>query len=131
MSENIPNDRRYTDEHEWAKKEGELVVIGITDHAQSQLGDVVFLELPDVGGSLVKGKAFGVVESVKAVSDLYAPLSGEVVEVNNELIETPEGVNNDPYGDAWMLKIRPEEPTAVDELMDAAAYGELLKNEQK
>lgn len=131
MSENIPNDRRYTDEHEWAKKEGELVVIGITDHAQSQLGDVVFLELPDVGATLTKGKAFGVVESVKAVSDLYAPLSGEVVEVNNELVESPEGVNNDPYGEAWMLKIRPEEPSAVDELMDAAGYAELIQNEQK
>jgi glycine cleavage system H protein len=129
MSDNIPNELRYTDEHEWARQDGDLIVIGITDHAQAQLGDVVFLELPEVGSTLEKGKALGVVESVKAVSDLYAPLTGEVVEINDSLIDSPEGVNLDPYGEAWMIKIRPEDPAAWSTLMDATAYAELLKAE--
>ena len=129
MSDNIPNELRYTDEHEWARQDGDLIVIGITDHAQAQLGDVVFLELPEVGSTLEKGKALGVVESVKAVSDLYAPLTGEVVEINDSLIDSPEGVNSDPYGEAWMIKIRPEDPAAWSTLMDATAYAELLKAE--
>lgn len=129
MSDNIPNELRYTDEHEWARQDGDLIVIGITDHAQAQLGDVVFLELPEVGSMLEKGKALGVVESVKAVSDLYAPLTGEVVEINESLVDSPEGVNSDPYGEAWMIKIRPEDPAAWASLMDATAYAELLKTE--
>jgi glycine cleavage system H protein len=131
MSENIPEDLRYTAEHEWAKKDGDAVVIGITDHAQEQLGDVVFLELPDVGASLTKGDAFGVVESVKAVSDLYAPLDGEVTAINAELVDAPEGINADPYGDSWLLKIKPADDGAFDSLLDAAAYKELLANEAK
>lgn len=129
MSDNIPSELRYTDEHEWARQDGDLIVIGITEHAQAQLGDVVFLELPEVGSTLEKGKALGVVESVKAVSDLYAPLTGEVVEINESLIDSPEGVNSDPYGEAWMVKIRPEAADAWSSLMDAAAYAELLKAE--
>lgn len=129
MSDNIPADLRYTDEHEWARQDGDLIVIGITEHAQAQLGDVVFLELPDVGSQLEQGKALGVVESVKAVSDLYAPLAGEVVEVNDALVDRPEGVNADPYGEAWMIKLRPADPDAFSSLMDAAAYAELLKAE--
>lgn len=130
MSDKIPDDRRYTEEHEWAKTEGDLVVIGITDHAQEQLGDVVFLELPEVGSRLEKGKAFGVVESVKAVSDLYAPLSGEVAEVNSELVDAPERVNQDPYGEAWMVKVKPDDEAAVGALMDAEAYQKLVESQE-
>ena len=122
---NVPAGLRYTEEHEWVKAEGGVIVVGITDHAQSSLGDVVFLELPDPGKKLTKGKAFGVVESVKAVSDLYAPLDGEVVEVNKDLIAAPEGVNKDAYG-AWMLKVKPTNASDVDTLLDAAAYTALL-----
>jgi len=99
----IPAELKYTEEHEWVSVEGDLIVVGITDHAQAALGDVVFLELPEAGRKLVKGKAFGVVESVKAVSDLYAPLDGEVVEVNAAIVAAPEQINKDPYGVSWML----------------------------
>jgi glycine cleavage system H protein len=122
---NVPNDLRYTEEHEWARKDGDVVVIGITDHAQGSLGDVVFLELPDPGKKLTKGKAFGVVESVKAVSDLYAPLDGEVTAVNKELVGSPDGVNKDPYG-SWMIKLKPANAGDFDKLLDAAAYSALL-----
>jgi glycine cleavage system H protein len=122
---NVPAGLRYTEEHEWVKADGGVIVVGITDHAQSSLGDVVFLELPDPGKKLTKGKAFGVVESVKAVSDLYAPIDGEVVEVNKELVAAPEGVNKDAYG-AWMLKLKPANAADVDTLLDAAAYTALL-----
>ena len=128
---NVPNDRRYTAEHEWAKKEGEVLVIGITDHAQSSLGDVVFLDLPEVGRKLTKGKAFGVVESVKAVSDLYAPVDGEVTAVNTDLVNGPEQVNKDPYGGAWMLKVKPADPGDFDTLLDDAGYKDLLSKVAK
>jgi glycine cleavage system H protein len=128
---NIPEDCRYTEEHEWAKKDGDLIVVGVTDHAQEQLGDVVFLELPEVGAALQKGEPFGVVESVKAVSDLYGPLDGEVVEVNAELVDEPERVNSDPYGGAWLLKVNPADASAFDGLLDAAAYAELVAKEDK
>ena len=122
----IPADLKYTEEHEWIKVDGVVVVVGITDHAQGALGDVVFLDLPEVGRKLSKGKAFGVVESVKAVSDLYAPLDGEVVEINKAIVDAPEGINKDPYGAAWMLKLKPTDPQAVDGLLDAAGYTALL-----
>lgn len=122
---NVPSDLRYTEEHEWTKKEGDLVVIGITDHAQASLGDVVFLELPDLGKQLTKGKAFGVVESVKAVSDLYAPLEGEVVEINKGLVAAPETLNKDAYG-SWLIKVRPANAADADKLLDAAGYTALL-----
>jgi glycine cleavage system H protein len=122
---NVPAGLRYTEEHEWVKSEGGVVVVGITDYAQSSLGDVVFLELPDAGKKLTKGKAFGVVESVKAVSDLYAPIDGEVVEINKDLIAAPEGVNKDAYG-SWMLKVKPANAADVDTLLDAAAYTAVL-----
>ena len=122
---NVPAGLRYTEEHEWAKKDGDDVVVGITDHAQSALGDVVFIELPDVGKKLVKGKAFGVVESVKAVSDLYAPLDGEVVAVNEALVKAPEQVNKDAYA-SWMIKVKAANPAAVDGLLDDAAYTKFL-----
>jgi glycine cleavage system H protein len=123
---NVPADLKYTEEHEWVRVDGDVVVVGITDHAQGALGDVVFLDLPEPGRALARGKAFGVVESVKAVSDLYAPIDGEVVAVNEPLVKAPEGVNKDPYGEAWMLKLKPKNASDVAGLLDAAAYTALL-----
>ena len=120
MASNVPNDLHYTKDHEWAKKEGELFRVGITDFAQHSLTDIVFVDLPKVGAKLEKGKPFGVVESVKSASDLYSPISGEVVEVNKALPDTPEAVNQDPYGKGWMIVVKPH--GAVDGLMDAHAY---------
>lgn len=118
----FPEELKYTEEHEWALAEGELVSIGISDFAQDQLGDVVFVELPEVGEKVEAGKAFGVVESVKAVSDIYAPLSGEIVEVNGDLPDAPETVNTSPYEDGWMIRIKPDDPSELDGMMDSAAY---------
>ena len=125
MSE-IPADLRYTKEHEWVRVEGDEAVIGITRFAAEQLGDVVFVELPDVGRSLDQFASFGVVESVKAVSDLYAPLAGEVKGTNDALNGTPELVNSDPYGEGWMLRLAVTDPAQVDALLDAAAYEKLV-----
>lgn len=119
-----PADRRYTTEHEWIKVEGEHYVIGITAFAQDQLGDIVYVELPKVGDRVESGTAFGVIESVKTASDLYAPVSGEVVEVNDELVEQPQTVNDDPYAAGWMIKIRPEDATQVERLLTAEQYAE-------
>ena len=118
----IPSDRMYTKEHEWAKTEGDRVRVGITAYAQEQLGDVVFVELPKVGAKVIQHKGFGVVESVKAVSDLFAPLSGTVVEVNAELPNAPEVVNQDPYGRGWMILIAPSDPAQRANLLTAAQY---------
>ena len=118
----IPNDLRYTLEDEWVRVEGERVTVGVTDFAQQQLGDIVFVELPEVGSSIERGEPFGVIESVKAVSDLYAPVSGQVVEVNTDLAEHPEHVNEDCYGDGWMLTIEVESSTEYDSLLEASAY---------
>ena len=118
----FPEELKYTEEHEWVMVEGDLVVVGISDFAQDALGDVVFVELPEVGTEVTAGKAFGVVESVKAVSDIYAPVSGVVEEINEELPEAPEVINTSPYGDGWMIKIRLTDPGELDELMDAATY---------
>lgn len=118
----IPADLKYTREHEWAKREGDRVRVGITAYAQEQLGDVVFVELPKVGAKVTAHQAFGVVESVKAVSDLFAPMSGEVLEVNGELPTAPEAVNQDPYGRGWMIVIRPSSPAQWDGLLTAAQY---------
>ncbi|MFI5373362.1 MAG: glycine cleavage system protein GcvH [Candidatus Rokuibacteriota bacterium] len=122
---NVPPDLRYTREHEWAKVEGDRARIGITAFAQEQLGDVVFVELPKVGAKVTAMKTFGVVESVKAVSDLFAPITGEVVEVNALLPKKPELVNSDPYGQGWMLVIRMSNPKEVDGLMSAGDYEKL------
>jgi glycine cleavage system H protein len=122
---NVPAELKYTREHEWAKVEGDRARIGITAFAQEQLGDVVFVELPKVGARVTAMKTFGVVESVKAVSDLFAPVTGEVVEVNGELPKKPELVNADPYGQGWMLVIRMSNPKDVDALMSAADYQKL------
>jgi len=122
----VPRDLRYTKEHEWARIEGDRARVGITAFAQEQLGDVVFVELPKVGAKLTSMKTFGVVESVKAVSDLYAPLTGEVLEVNAELPKKPELVNQDPYGAGWMLVVKIGGPAEVDALLTAEAYEALI-----
>ncbi|MDQ6675591.1 MAG: glycine cleavage system protein GcvH [Chloroflexota bacterium] len=119
-----PSDRRYTTEHEWIKAEGEQYVVGITAFAQDQLGDIVYVELPKVGDHVEAGKQFGVIESVKTASDLYAPVSGDVVEVNGVLVDQPQSVNDDPYEAGWMIKIRPEDATAVSKLLTAEQYTE-------
>jgi glycine cleavage system H protein len=120
---------KYQESHEWARREGDLIVCGITDHAQDSLSDVVYVELPDVGRSLSKGEVFGVVESVKAASDLYMPMSGEIVEVNTTLADTPETVNTDPYGAGWMIKFKPTDPSEWDGLLSGDAYEKVAANE--
>ena len=118
----IPNELKYTSDHEWVKMEGSDFVIGITDHAQDSLGDVTFVELPDIGARFEDKAVFGVVESVKAASDLYMPVTGEIIEVNNSLNDSPENVNSDPYGNGWMIKIRPDQADSIGSLLDADAY---------
>lgn len=118
---NIPADLKYTKEDEWVAIDGDIATVGITDYAQDSLADLVYFELPEVGDTLAVGEEFGVVESVKAAADLYAPLSGEVVEINEALTDTPEAANTDPYG-AWVVKIKMSNASEADELMDAAAY---------
>ncbi|NOR50739.1 MAG: glycine cleavage system protein GcvH [Desulfuromonadales bacterium] len=125
----FPEEFKYTEEHEWVMVEKGLAVIGITDFAQDALGDVVFVELPEVGAVLEAGKAFGVVESVKAVSDIYAPISGTVEAINDDLVETPEILNTSPYEDGWMIKIRMANADDADELMDVEAYQALIAEE--
>src|SRR5688572_17639895 len=117
-----PDDLRYTKDHEWVRLEGSRATVGITDYAQKQLGDVVYLELPEVGRDLGAHDIFGTVESVKAVSELYSPLSGKVAEVNTALVQTPEKINADPYGEGWMIRLDLPDPGAVGSLMDAATY---------
>jgi glycine cleavage system H protein len=126
----FPEDLRYTREHEWAKKKGNLLVVGITDFAQDQLGDVVFVELPEVGDPIKKGESFGVVESTKAVSELFAPLSGKVVEVNDPLTDAPETINEDPYEEGWMIVIEPSDPSELDALMDAKTYRAFVEEQE-
>ena len=123
---NVPAELKYTREHEWAKREGERARIGITAFAQEQLGDVVFVELPKVGARVIATRNFGVVESVKAVSDLFAPVTGEVVEVNAELTKKPETVNQDPYGRGWMIVVKLDDPAELDGLLSAAEYERLI-----
>ena len=123
----VPDGLRYTDDHEWLRLDGDGGVVGITAYAADQLGDIVFVELPAVGATFERGRTFGVVESVKAVSDLYAPVAGEVVEVNPALADKPELVNAEPYGGGWLVKLRISDPTQAQTLKDAAAYRELTK----
>ncbi len=125
----FPEELKYTEEHEWVMVEEELAVIGISDFAQDALGDVVFVELPEVGAVLEAGKAFGVVESVKAVSDIYAPVSGTVEEINEDLLDAPEIINTSPYEDGWMIKIRMDDAAEADALMSAEAYQTLIAEE--
>ena len=122
----VPTDLRYTRDHEWVRIDGDEATVGITQYAADQLGDIVFVELPDAGRALETAKSFGVVESVKAVSDLFAPVGGEVVATNDALSSGPELVNSDPYGEGWMVRIRVEEAADLDDLLDAEAYDALV-----
>ena len=123
---NIPDNLKYTKDHEWLKIEGDEAYIGITDFAQGELGDIVFVEIETEGEQLAKEEVFGTIEAVKTVSDLYMPISGEVLEVNSKLEDTPEIINQDPYGDGWLIKIKIENASEVEALLDAAAYKEQI-----
>jgi glycine cleavage system H protein len=125
--ESYPDDLRYHEEHDWARLDGDVATFGITWYAQDQLGEVVFFELPDVGSTVSKDQAYAEVESVKAVSDVYAPLSGEIVEVNSALSDAPEKINDDPYGDGWLVKVRLSDQSELDQLMDVEAYRSSLQ----
>lgn len=125
----VPENLKYSKDHEWARLDDGKVVVGVTDFAQQQLGDVVYIELPSLGTRVKAGAAFGVIESVKAVSDLLSPVSGDVVDVNRELPDHPEWVNQDPYGKAWMIVVAPEDPSEMSFLMDARGYAGFLAEE--
>ncbi|MFI5398695.1 MAG: glycine cleavage system protein GcvH [Candidatus Binatia bacterium] len=127
----FPEDLKYSKEHEWVLVEGNVATVGITDYAQDQLGDIVFVELPAIGDKVSKEDAFGVVESVKAVSDIFAPVSGKVLEVNDDLPDNPEMVNEDAYGDGWIIKIEMNDPEELQELMTAAEYEEYVAEEKE
>ncbi len=124
-----PTDYRYTKEHEWVYLEGDRAKVGITEHAQSELGDIVFVELPEVGKRVNKGDNLATVESVKSVSDIYAPVSGEVVEVNKSLESAPETINKDPHGEGWIVVLKVADPKEADSLLDAAGYEKLIASE--
>jgi glycine cleavage system H protein len=126
-----PPGLRYSKEHEWVAAEEAVATVGITDHAQEQLGEIVYIELPSVGEKVSKDDPFGVVESVKAVSDIYAPVSGTVLEVNEDLAESPEVVNEDPYGDGWLIKVRVSDPADLDDLMDNDEYEQMIAREKE
>jgi glycine cleavage system H protein len=128
MSDSIPNELKYTKDHEWARVQGNVVVVGVTQHAQESLGDVVYVELPKVGTTITAGKQFGVIESTKAVSELYAPVSGKVVKVNDTLTNKPDTVNADPYGAGWIIEVELSDTKQLDGLLSADAYADLLKN---
>lgn len=119
---NILDNLKYSEDHEWALIEGDIITVGITDHAQSELGDIVFVELPDVGDTLDQGDSFGTIEAVKTVAELYAPVGGEVVEINEALADEAETINSAPYGEGWIVKIKVSDPSQLDSLMDAAGY---------
>lgn len=125
---NTPDDLRYSESHTWSELlEDDLVRVGITDHAQEELGDIVFIELPELDRNYTSGEECAVIESVKTASDLYCPVTGEVVEVNEELSDSPEKINADPYGDGWIFIIRPDDPDEINDLMDASDYNDLLE----
>jgi glycine cleavage system H protein len=124
---NVPDDLRYSADHEWARIEGDRLRIGITDYAQDALGDVVFVQLPEVGSSVGGGDSLSEVESTKSVSDIYAPVGGTVVEVNTELADAPERLNDDPYGEGWICVIEPDDPAQLDRLLDAEGYRALIE----
>ncbi|MBA3840322.1 MAG: glycine cleavage system protein GcvH [Thermoleophilaceae bacterium] len=126
--ESYPEDLKYHQEHDWVRLDGEEATFGVTWYAQDTLGEVVFFDLPQVGSSLTKDQSYAEVESVKAVSDVFAPMSGEITEVNEALSDAPDAINADPYGDGWMVKVRVSDPSEAESLMDAAAYREMLKN---
>lgn len=123
---NFPSELKYTKDHEWVRVEGDVAIVGVTDFAQSELGDVVYVEVETVGESLAQEEVFGTIEAVKTVSDLFMPVSGEILELNEELESAPEKVNEDPYGEGWMIKIKMEDASQVDGLLSADAYKELI-----
>ena len=123
---NFPSELKYTQEHEWIKVEGDVAIVGITDFAQGELGDIVFVEVESVGKSVAKDAVFGSVEAVKTVSDLFLPLSGEIIEFNEDLESNPESVNSDPYGAGWMIKVKVSDLSQLDELLDSEAYASLI-----
>lgn len=125
----FPDDLKYTKEHEWCRIQGQRAIIGITEHAQDQLGDIVYVELPEVGDPVKKGEAFGVVESTKAVSELFSPVTGKVVEVNDPLSDAPETINEDPYEEGWMIQVELADATELGSLLDAAGYKKFLQEE--
>ena len=125
---NVPEQLRYSSDHEWVSRDGDVVRIGITDYAQDALGDVVFVQVPEVGSTVAAGESFGEVESTKSVSDVYAPVGGTVVEVNEALADGPQVLNEDPYGEGWICTIRMSDPAQFDALLDAAAYGALIES---
>jgi len=127
----FPSGLKYSKEHEWVAIEGSVATVGITDYAQDQLGEIVYIELPAVGDKISKDDPFGVVESVKAVSDIFAPISGTVVELNEDLPESPEAVNEDPYGDGWLVKVKIADQAELDDLMDSEEYEELVAKEKE
>ncbi|HYB92088.1 MAG TPA: glycine cleavage system protein GcvH [Candidatus Binataceae bacterium] len=127
----VPEGLKYSKEHEWVATDDSVATIGITDHAQDQLGEIVYIELPAVGDKISKDDPFGVVESVKAVSDIYAPVSGVVIEINEDLPETPEVVNEDPYGDGWLIKVKMNDPADLEDLMDHEGYAEMVAQEKE
>jgi len=124
---NLPDDVKYTEDHEWARLEGENLKVGLTDYAQDQLGEIVFVEMPEVGDTFEKKEEFGSLESVKAVSEMYMPVGGEIVSINEELSDAPELVNEDPYGKGWIIEVKPGDPAELDLLMNKDAYLEMLK----
>ncbi len=128
---NIPTELRYTKEHEWVHAEGDIATVGVTDYAQDQLGDIVYLDLPAAGATFAQGDKLGEIESVKAVSDLFSPVSGEVLEVNQEAVDEPEAVNDEPYGKGWLIKLRLSNPSELDELLTNEAYDELITREME
>ncbi len=127
---NVPSELKFLSSHEWVLVEGDVATIGVSDHAQELLGDLVFVELPEVESSVAAGDSVGVIESVKAASDTYAPVSGEVIEVNTELEDSPERINDDPYGDGWMYRIKMEDMDEIDNLLDANAYIEAIAEDE-
>ena len=125
----IPNDLKYTEEHEWARVSDDWVEIGVTDYAQDALGEIVFVELPGEGDDITIGDSFGGIESTKSVSDLYAPISGEIIEINEALLDSPEIINEDPYGSGWIVRVKPYEESELDSLMNSQGYSNFLENQ--
>jgi glycine cleavage system H protein len=128
---NYPSNLKYSKDHEWARAAGKTVVIGVTDHAQEALGDVVYVELPKVGDAITAGSPFGVIESTKAVSELFAPVSGKVIKVNQSLVDSPQTVNQDPYQTGWIIEVEPSDAKPLDALMDASSYQKMLQDTAK
>ncbi len=126
----VPSELKFLSSHEWVLIEGNVATVGVSDHAQELLGDLVYVELPEIGSSMAAGDSVGVIESVKAASDTYAPISGEVIEINEELEDSPDKINHDPYGDGWMYKIKLEDPQEVSDLLDAEAYAETIVDDE-